>query len=133
MSTRFLRSFDQVEAACDRVVSDAGGTVVQLRRVRGVRDGRSQSEGLPSRRYRVCGAAFWWFVKADRGRLSDAQSAFLIDEHSHGSMCGAGDDEALRDVVRTLRKHPALANISAWEHAKRVAERGREMDAMQHG
>ena len=113
MSPRQQRTEAAVEAACDRLIVPIG---------RGKVD---HSPGLPSRRYHVHGVALWWAPRTSRGRISRAMSEFLTAEWTMGQMVGAGDDDALRQVLSSLTS-PTLpwANKVAWEHFRRVVDRG---------
>jgi hypothetical protein len=120
MSTRPQRTEAQIEAACDRIIAQAKGSIVMIGRGK-----VDHSPGLPSRRYHVHGRPMWWAPRSPRGHLSRATSELLTSEYSMGQLVGAGDDDALRHVVNLLAgDHFEAAVHRAWQYFRTVADRG---------
>lgn len=127
VSGRACRSEDAEGALCDSLIGQITGAsgVVQLSQ-------RRESQltlGLPDRRYRVHGFAFFWELKADDGQLTASQHAFLLDELQHGALAGCGTLEDLAIIVELLKRARAgersLAPAVACAHLiARWAERG---------
>lgn len=114
------RTEAQVEHACDRLVREQRGKVITLGR-----HSITQNPGLPSRRYHVHGSPLWWASRSDRGRLSHTVSELLIVEYSMGQIVGAGDEQALRHVLRYLSQGDVtVAREIAWQCFRTIAERG---------
>jgi hypothetical protein len=127
VSGRACRDEEAEGALCDsliRLLTGASG-VVQLSQRR-----ESQlTVGLPDRRYRAYGFAFFWELKAEDGQLTASQHAFLLDELQHGALAGCGTLEDLKVIVELLRRaragEAALTPDSACAHlVARWAERG---------
>lgn len=120
MSSRPQRTEAQIEAACDRLVLKAKGEVIMIGRGK-----VDHSPGLPSRRYHVHGTPVWWAPRSSRGHLSRAVSEFLTSEYSMDQVVGAGDDEALRQVLVCLGTNQALlARNLGWMFFRGVVDRG---------
>lgn len=119
-TTRPQRTEAQVEHACDRLVWEQRGNVITLGR-----HSVTQNPGLPTRRYHVHGAPLWWAARSDRGRLSLSVSELLIVEYSMGQLVGAGDEQALRHVLRFLAHgEVTVAREIAWQYFRTIADRG---------
>ncbi len=93
---QYTLSEKEEERRCDLLVQALQGDVVRFSQSRATH----QTEGIPDRRYRVKGVALWWEVKAEDGRLSRAQFAFLRAEKQAQSLAGCGTSD---DLVRVLR------------------------------
>lgn len=120
MTTRPQRTEAQIEAVCDRLIAHAKGTIVMI--------GRGKVDhcpGLPSRRYHVHGTPLWWAPRSPRGHLSRATSELLTSEYSMGQIVGAGDEDALGQVVACVAMgFIDAARGVAWDHFRAVADRG---------
>ena len=96
------RSESAEEALCDDLIARIAGRegVVRLSQ----RRASNVTLGLPDRRYRVHGTAFFWEVKtaAPASKLSAAQRDFLRAELSAGCLAGCGTLEDLADYVAML-------------------------------
>lgn len=89
----------------DDFVTRLEGEVISLSQTR-----ESQvHEGLPDRRYRVFGVAFWWEWKAENGKLTRSQHVFLQREMDCFCFGGVGVFEDLEAFVRVVRSS-RLAN-----------------------
>jgi hypothetical protein len=127
VSGRTCRSEDAEGALCDSLIRQLSGRsgVVQLSQKRE----SMLTEGLPDRRYRVCGAALFWEVKAEDGKLTAAQHAFLLDELQHGALAACGTLTDLYAMIEILRRAQAgegeIAPASACAYlVAKWAERG---------
>lgn len=104
----FIRSEKEEERACDRLVFAMGGDVIRFSQSRATH----QTEGIPDRRYRVKGMAFWFEVKADDGKLTRDQWRFLEAERVCGGSaggCGTLADLRLALVGLTIGGGAGLA------------------------
>lgn len=101
-----------VERACDRLVAALGGDVIRTNP-----PGRTRQHiGLPDRRYRVRGVAFYAELKAPGGRLSPEQLAFLQAELACGALATCGGVAELTDLVQAIARgetHDQLARRCA--------------------
>lgn len=76
----------QVETACDGLIARLGGTVIRTSP-----PGRTRQHiGLPDRRYRLKGHAWYFEVKAPTGKLRSAQLEFLVAELDCGALAACG-------------------------------------------
>ena len=93
------RSEKAEERLCDQLIAKLGGQIVHFSH-----PGRTmQTPGIPDRRYRLYGVAFWWEVKKASGRLSKAQVDFLMAELEAGEFVGCGDLNVLVAYAECLR------------------------------
>lgn len=88
-----------VARACDSLIEQLGGQIVRLEQ----RRASHIALGLPDRRYRYRGVAFWFELKAENGRLMWDQYQFLRAEYDCGSVAGAGGLEELRQIIDAIR------------------------------
>jgi hypothetical protein len=131
--TPHVRSEKDEEHACDAFISRIGmlghQAVVRFSQPRHT----MQTLGIPDRRYRAVGVAFWWEVKAQGGYLSVEQIAFLREELYYGQLVGVGtlDDlvgftNLLRGPNRDASRHAALLRADLLiAHYTRPAKRAK--------
>lgn len=101
VSGRACRSEDAESELCDSLILQLTGRsgVVNLSQKR-----ESQlTIGLSDRRYRAHGYAFFYEIKAEDGKLTASQHAFLLDELQHCALAGVGTLEDLRALLDVLR------------------------------
>ena len=97
------RSEKAEERLCDQLIAKLGGQIVHFSH-----PGRTmQTPGIPDRRYRLYGVAFWWEVKKASGRLTKDQVAFLTAELNHGAYAGCGNLDELVRYASALRTDKA--------------------------
>jgi hypothetical protein len=101
VSGRACRVEDAEGDLCDSLILQLTGRsgVVQLSQKRE----SMLTEGLPDRRYRAYGFAFFWELKAEDGQLTASQHAFLLDELQHGALAACGTLEDLKGLLFWLR------------------------------
>lgn len=113
-----LREKD-VARQCDDLVRKMGGTVVRTNPPHRVK----QDYGLPDRRYRMMGTAFFFELKRPQktSLLSAHQYGFLTAELDHGCLaaCGILDDLVL--VINAIRG--GKSRDGAIEECRRIVER----------
>jgi hypothetical protein len=113
-----VRSEKAEEQLCDDLVARIAGrdAVVRFSQARAT----MQTLGIPDRRYRVHGVAFWFEVKAEDGKLTTAQHAFLLAEIECGNVASCGTlDELIRLVEAARKGHAAamgcaMAQLAHW-------------------
>lgn len=112
-----LTPFEKEEAGkCDALIRAHGGEIVSFSQPRATK----QTEGIPDRRYRCFGVAFWWEVKsqAKDAQLTADQADFLLAELNAGSLaaCGTLNDLAwLLPYVRNgLPLRAARELVNRW-------------------
>ena len=110
---QYTRSEKEEERRCDDLILGAGGEAVHFSQARASK----QTPGIPDRRYRVRGVAFWWEVKAEDGQLTRDQYHFLMRERHAGCLGGCGTSE---DLVKVLTCKPGdiplelIASVVQW-------------------
>jgi hypothetical protein len=107
---------EKVEGAlCDALVAQLSGRehVVNLSQQRA----SMLTEGLPDRRYRAFGVAFWWELKAEDGKLTHAQHAFLLAELTSGAPAGCGTLQDLQDLLDVVKAHREPEGVIPRMHA----------------
>jgi hypothetical protein len=99
-----------VERACDRLIAQVGGDVIRTNPPGPTR----QHIGLPDRRYRVKGRAFFVELKAPSGKITAEQLAFLRAELDCGclALCGGVDEVAA--MVRRIVSGTQDAALQGW-------------------
>lgn len=70
------------------------------------------TRGIPDRRYRAHGQAFFWEAKRESGKLTNTQHLFLLAELQHGALAGCGTLDDLNAFIGALvapkRTHATL-------------------------
>lgn len=97
--SRTPRTVAGVAYACDRLIIGRGGHVIRIGRGR---NADVQSPALPERRYHIEQQALWWWPRGGRGTVTADQFDFAVREFQAGSIVGAGDELALRQVLAFL-------------------------------
>lgn len=119
LKVRRGEEYEQLD--CDRAVLILGGTVVSLSQSRA----SMVTEGLPDRRYRVDGMAFWWEVKAADGKLTKDQFDFLMAENECFAPAGCGTLDDLNGfLVEARRSSVIFLSDFGSKLVKRWAEKG---------
>ena len=97
----------QEESRCDELIEKLGGDVVRFSQARATH----QTYGIPDRRYRVYGVAFWWEVKLPGAQYYEDQYAFACAEYRAGQIIGVGGFDQLVHLVTLIRTKdsPAVA------------------------
>lgn len=112
------------ERLCDRLIETLGGDIVRLSQ----RRASHVAEGLPDRRYRLKGIAWWWEIKRPGGQLTTAQFDFLSAEFVAQEIVGAGTAQELGDFVLSFSEpglhRPWVARERGWDLVRAVAARG---------
>lgn len=88
-----------IEHLCDDLIRQLGGQVVPLSQRRASKIHR----GLPDRRYRIMGIAFWFECKRPDYPLTVDEFAFLLAEAQHQEAGGVGGLDALRELYDCAR------------------------------
>lgn len=117
-----------VEAACDRLVAALGGDVIRTSP-----PGRTRQHiGLPDRRYRLKGHAWYFEVKRGHGgKLTAAQLDFLRAELACGCLALCGTMEELAGLTRRIVQGAAPAALAGYcaETVEAWAARGLRREA----
>jgi hypothetical protein len=96
--------------ACDDLVRQHDGEIVSFSQPRATK----QTAGIPDRRYRVFGTAFWWEVKSQdpNAQLTADQADFLLAELNAGvlAVCGTVHDLAL--FLPVVRAHESMMLVT---------------------
>jgi hypothetical protein len=118
----WMRSEKEEELRCDQLVAREAGASVHFSQARAP----MQTPGIPDRRYRLGGIAFFWEVKRADGKLSAEQDDFIDAEVSCGCLCGAGTSDDLEPIVLALAKGWPLKSVTQMlaESVERVRARG---------
>lgn len=113
-AVRWIQDEAAEQTACDRLLASVGGDIVCFSQPRDT----MQTLGIPDRRYRFRGCAFWWEVKAEDGALSVEQLAFLRAEHRAGELGGCGTAAEL-EAILTCRivewRALFIQSVDRWE------------------
>ncbi len=89
-----------VESQVDELVGHYDGQIVRFSQPRA----SMQTPGIPDRRLRISGVAFWFEIKPPDDRLSHVQKVFLEAELASGSLAFCGGVEDLAEVITAVRE-----------------------------
>lgn len=116
-----------VERACDALIASLGGDVIRTSP-----PGRTrQHVGLPDRRYRLKGRAWYFEVKRDGGKLTASQLAFLRAELACDALALCGTLEELAGLTRRIAQGVPSASLAGYcaETVEAWAARGLRREA----
>lgn len=91
----------ETERLTDDLVKKLGGQIVRLSQYRPSK----VQLGLPDRRYRLWGLAFFFELKAEHGKLSRQQAEFLLAELKAGAFAACGGVSEIQELYTGWKRH----------------------------